>query len=95
MTSLGQKLTAHQDIKKIIQDLTHDNISDATANQLNELFCVFNSSYFLTKTDGKYSIKNINEIYEKCFAIVKKEYSSKFMSSMATTMMLQDDEGQK
>lgn len=92
MTSLGQKLTAHKEMKKIIQDLTHDNISDATANQLNELFSVFNSSYVLTKENGNYSLKQINEIYEKCFATVKKEYSAKFMSSMATTIMLQDDE---
>ena len=85
-------MKAQQELKKILEDLSPDNISESTANQLNELFSVFNDSYVLTSKDGKYELKDIEEIYEKCFATLKREYSRKFMSCMATTMMFKEEE---
>ena len=92
MTSLGEKLNAHKKMKSIIEDLTPKDISDSTAKRLNELFSVFNSNYVLTKKDDNYDIKEIEEFYEKCLARIKREYSAKFMNSLAITMMFQEEE---
>ncbi|QSZ42205.1 hypothetical protein GJV85_08795 [Sulfurimonas aquatica] len=85
-------MKAQQELKMILEDLSPDNIGETTANNLNELFSVFNDAYILRSKNGKYELKEIEEIYEKCFVILKREYSRKFISCMATTMMFQEKE---
>ena len=92
MSSLGQKINAHKEMKSIVEELTLQSINDSTAKRLNELFSVFNGSYVLMKKDDGYDIKEIQELYEKCFERVKKEYSAKFMDSLALTVMFQEEE---
>lgn len=92
MSTLGQKLKAKQDLKKIIQTIVDDTISEERSKELNELFSVFNENFVLKKdSEGYYDVAKAKHFFDICSERTKKEYSAKFMQSMAITQMLKEE----
>lgn len=91
MTSLGQKLKAHQDLKEILLTIEDDKIDEAQAQNLNELFAVFDKKYVLDKNDeGFYDLAEASRFFDLCFEQTKQAYSAKFMESMSIKQMFEE-----
>ena len=91
MTSLGQKLKAHQDLKAIFETIVDDKIGETQAEELNALFAVFDKKFVLEKGDkGFYDLSQANHFFDICFERTKKAYSTKLMESMAIRQMFEE-----
>ena len=92
MTSLGMKLKSIQTLKSIMTELT-DVVSDEDAEKLNVQFALFNKDFVLQKSDqGLYELEEVNKLFTLCHERVKKEYTAKFMESMAMQIMFEESD---
>ncbi len=92
MITLGNKLSAIKTLREVMENLT-DAISADDADTLNAQFVLFNKGFVLQKDEhNRYNIAQAKALYERCRNIVKKEYSAKFLSSMALQSMLEESD---
>ena len=90
MSSLGEKLDARKELLEVMDDAV-EYISEKQAVTLNRLFCVFNKNFVLEKNEnGVYEVEKINLLYDRCLEMIKKEYSTKFMTHLYTMLMVQE-----
>jgi len=90
MTSLGNKLRAIE-ILRAVMDNVSDVISAEEAETLNTQFALFGKGFELQKDEhDRYDAAQAKALYDRCFNIVKKEYSAKFVSCIGMQMMLEE-----
>jgi len=90
MSSLGEKIDAKKELLEAISTLS-EPISEEQVFNLNRLFCIFNKNFILEKNEnGTYKVDEIDLLYTRCFEIIKKEYSAKFMRHITTIHMFEE-----
>jgi len=74
----------------LMDDLA-DVISDENALEYNTAFALFDKNLILQKDEqGLFRIDDVKKYYAICLGRTKKEYSAKFMNSIALQMMFEE-----